>query len=103
MLHALPILDKGPSLADLQSTARILVQSWYDAMGGKPRPYYSQRVLTWLQEGFDPEVILAAMQATFEAPDPSWRYLEAIMRRCATEGCYQPMQWVNRRPPRTAL
>ena len=74
-----------------------LADAYCDALGRDrcPRSVMADMIAA-MDAGMQPAVIIAALEATIDAPRPSWAYARAILRRCAAEGVYTPDQWAAR-------
>lgn len=66
-------------------------------MGLKPTQMMESAIETYIRlRGFETEVLKAVIDETMFAPQPSWRYFSAILRRLMMEGCVTYDQWVDR-------
>lgn len=65
----------------------------YAAAGGLPETPGMRAYIGRLMAAMEPEVIIAAIDDTFMAPRPSWRYFAAICRRLEAEGIQTRAQW----------
>lgn len=92
----LKVLDPG---SETLSTADLVEQEasyWEQSMSTELKDYHVLALFQWHSALIGHEVVVQAMQQTFEAPVPTWRYLTAIMNNCITDRCLSLEDWIKR-------
>lgn len=69
-------------------TSQVLTVSFARECGFRPLPWMQRNFKAYLDEGFEYLLLVEAIAQTSHAPRPSWAYLDAILRRCRTDGIY---------------
>ena len=59
-------------------------------------------MISALEAGMEPEVIILAMDDTARCEKPTWAYTLAILRRCIREGILTAEQWERQKEQRSA-
>lgn len=67
---------------DISQSAEDLTNQFCYMCGFRRLPWMLEAFSTYLQEGYEPAMVLEVIRRTARAPRPSWAYLEAIMDRC---------------------
>lgn len=65
---------------------RELLMIYEDSIGRRAPAYVREIMQLMLEDGVHPRVIEYALHQTAMAPYPSWRYAQAIIRRCRADG-----------------
>ena len=64
-------------------------------------PPMMRDIRAWLDQGFETDVILMAIDQTAVAPRPAWRYLQSIMARSRADGAFTGTAFVMRKRHKT--
>lgn len=73
----------------------MCIDEYTECIGRKPNRVITDQLSFWLGK-VDVQVIIAALQATAEAPNPAWAYTKAILMRCHGEGITDLDGWWQR-------
>lgn len=92
--------DVSSTSSSTSTTTRARAREVIDyaaGMGLKPTQMMESVIETHIRlSGFETEVLKAVIDETMFAPQPSWRYFSAILRRLMMEGCITYDQWLDR-------
>lgn len=95
-MHQLQVLDPRSPVPQLPDLVELAAAHYEEALQTELKNYHIKQLFTWYTSGLSHDVVLIAMQQTFEAPAPSWRYLSAILNACIAEKCFTLNDWQAR-------
>lgn len=93
----LRILEKEQEVRDVSDLAGEAAEYWESNLDTELKDFHIRELFSWYGVGFEHELIVAAMTETFKAPAPSWRYLDAIIKRCEAERVKTFEAWKGRK------